>query len=870
MVEAHTYGFSYTLNDMQPLGVVAKAEEQIAVYLGVNGSANVELVFTQYFPEYSNWKTKVANLKKGQNIITVPKLTTRDVEKGGQIYIRYTSTSATNTDIKVRVSGGKKIPVLDIHGITDELLIKDKIKTYITELTEHVAGLSEFYKDKPYGYDYDKITSILNSTDIVMDDVMLSIPATEALKGIGASNSNIEQINRLYNSGLAWKEMIGLFYKEKGLSKTATNSKDKWPGSRLNIRYTRMFDGAFMYAAGEHIGIGFGSSAGMMGGNPAREVDGVIKANYFGWGIAHEIGHVIDQRGYASAEITNNIYSLLAQTADDITHSRLENSNKYNGIYKKVTSHTEGLPGDVFVALGMYWQLHLAYDNEKTLTSSDTFYSRFNTLYRNNGGSGTDTLICYASKAAGKDLTEYFKAWGIYVKDAEAVKTYMTDNNLEPETRPIYYINDDARRYRLNGGSGIQGIETVTATQSLDNQNKIVKLTFEVANANDILGYEILRNGKSVGFVTDGEYTDELNALNNRALTYEIVVYDKLLNEVGRKKLEEIKIAYDGTISKTNFTITSNMRNESDENEYEAEEIVTRSIENMIDGELDTIFNGNTRKTSTEKNTPYFVIDLNESLPICGLRYTAATQNGQLLENTIQRYNIYVSKDISQNENWKLVRTGTFSFDENNQATVYFNANGGNTENQLYTITGGYVRIEAVGNGNKGISGAEIDIITPPGDNIESGTENIFKLSESYIYGTGENDVIPEGSVVIKATYRGNPAYNVVAIADKDGKLISLDSENKEQSYNTIFTATVPDDMQECPLEEISKGYCIIYMDKSLYETIKAKYIDGIRLNLYRVNNAQTNEGERLVSDTLLIEWPESLQSAVLTTNSSL
>ena len=45
----------------------------------------------------------------------------------------------------------------------------------------------------------------LSETDIVMDDVMLSIPATQALSGIGATASVANQINRLYNSNLAWK-----------------------------------------------------------------------------------------------------------------------------------------------------------------------------------------------------------------------------------------------------------------------------------------------------------------------------------------------------------------------------------------------------------------------------------------------------------------------------------------------------------------------------------------------------------------------------------------------------------------------------------------------------------------------------------------
>ena len=76
----------------------------------------------------------------------------------------------------------------------------------------------------------------------------------------------------------------------------------------------------------------------------------------FGWGIAHEIGHNMDKLG--KAEITNNIYSLMAQTYDgdrNTLPSRLEVSGKYPAIFTKTS---QGLPGDsndVFVQLGLYW-----------------------------------------------------------------------------------------------------------------------------------------------------------------------------------------------------------------------------------------------------------------------------------------------------------------------------------------------------------------------------------------------------------------------------------------------------------------------------------------------------------------------------------
>ena len=64
----------------------------------------------------------------------------------------------------------------------------------------------------------------------------------------------------------------------------------------------RMFAGAFMYASGNHIGIEWGST-GLAGGAAGMQS--------FGWGIAHEIGHDINQGAYAVAEVTNNYFAQL-------------------------------------------------------------------------------------------------------------------------------------------------------------------------------------------------------------------------------------------------------------------------------------------------------------------------------------------------------------------------------------------------------------------------------------------------------------------------------------------------------------------------------------------------------------------------------
>ena len=116
-----------------------------------------------------------------------------------------------------------------------------------------------------------------------------------------------------------------------------------------------------MYASGNHIGIEWNETAGMADCTPVQaDADGrYVNGRYFGWGIAHEIGHCINQGSYAVAEVTNNYFSVLAQAKDTNDSVRF----KYDKVYEKVTSGTKGPASNVFTQLGLYWQLHLAYDN---------------------------------------------------------------------------------------------------------------------------------------------------------------------------------------------------------------------------------------------------------------------------------------------------------------------------------------------------------------------------------------------------------------------------------------------------------------------------------------------------------------------------
>ncbi len=868
-------GFAMTISDYQPLGIAVRPGDQITIYAGSTGKVNVDVMITQYYAEASAWNKKVITLQKGQNIIDIPEVTTESSlrESGGSVYVRFNSTPDVNNPVKIRVSGGTKIPMLDTSRLTDEASKKAAIQEYIETLDAYVEALPNMYAKE--GKTFEATKSALGATEIVTTHGLWSVSAVAVKNALYSGTTSLDQrVERLYESTEAFDEMMEMFYRQKGLSKNAEDPKDEMPKARINIRYMKMFDGAFMYAGGYHIGIEYGSIAGLVQAHRNTE----DATGYFGWGISHEIGHQINQSSLVHAEVTNNVYALLAQTSNDKDTSRLEDSGIYEKIYDKVTSHTIGKPQNVFVTLGMYWQLHLAYDDEKTFTDQDSIYARINHLTRTyekkTEFKKDDLLVILASKAAGYDLTDFFATWGI--KASEEAIAEIDSFKLPQEERAIYYLNDKARRYRLETNQRMSTDTKVTAQiTTASSKDKRVTLTFEVDQDEDkILGYEILRNGVSIGFVEGDvhEFVDNIGAENNRAYTYEVVAYDYLLNKTESAKLEEIKISHDGSVEKGTFTIVSNVKEAGEDVDYEDENVdfSALKVNHLIDGDTKTGFKGTEKiKTlnqttdrpslSVDNGNAYVIINLNNPMSISGIKYRAIVEDGALADNTIKNYKISVSS-TGEDGSWIVARTGTFQVTpEKPEETVYFMGQGTTSQTQLWTYHDvAYVKIESDGNKN-GLSGAEIDVIAPPGDNIDIDMESedvpaFGKLTEDYCYlkdgcddsvTDDDGDVVGKikaGSVIIKGTYRGNPGFNVVTIGDPN------DEKKIYSGYQIIFAELNADNS----VYEVAEGSWIYVMTQAQYEEMLSK-TSAIRAYLYRVNDAETNDGQRITSTSKTI-----------------
>lgn len=728
---------------LQPLGVAAGAGTELVIYAeGIPTDAPVSLVATQFNAQVNSWQKTVGTLRNGRNILAIPQITSdSDKTKGGSLYLTYGGSEANAQNIKLHVLRGTAIPTLELsnwHSLNDAAR-REAIGRYVDDLAQYAADT--------------KISSPAsdwrNVTEISTPSVLLSLPAAAVSAALG-NGTREQKVETLCNDVLAWEDVMYICKTTQGISATYKNNDMH---TRQNIRCMTMFSGAFMYAAGSHIGIGYGSCGGMVVGKPVSMTDPGNANSLFGWGIAHEIGHNMDKLG--RAEITNNIYSLMVQTYDGQSNtltSRLEASSKYEDIFTKTAQGYPGAAGNVFVQLGMYWQLHLAYTDS---TNSLDFYNRFFTAWKAGtytGGAETydEKVALTAAGVTGKDLNEFFRRWGMQLSDS--VKSKIDSYADEP--RAIWYLNDESRRAALNGTTQASG--TVTASVE-KNGDKEVNLTFSFNGSGTIQGFEIIRNGTPIDFViasNSGTYKDVIGSGNHRNYKYTVKAYDILGNEVGMANAGTVRIAYDNVLTP---------------DEYKVE---------AVDGGVKFI--------------------LNEKTPVSGIKIAAGgwAENAAISVSVDDTY--VIGGDTSVNQ----------AVDDKDSYVRYLQMPGAASDDtRIWTYDAMTVTVTGAGITDT----SKVQLIGYTGDDIaflETGAVGI--LSEAY-------DTLSAGTLVIIGTYRGNPAFVVPAIngefvttsIDEKGNLVENTVE-RPVSGKTLVFATVP---ESGPVSDISDGIFLFVLD---------------------------------------------------------
>ncbi|MDE6784838.1 MAG: hypothetical protein K2J26_05645, partial [Ruminococcus sp.] len=437
------------------------------------------------------------------------------------------------------------------------------------------------------------------------------------------------------------------------------------------------------------------------------------------------------------------------------------------------------------------------------------------------------------------------------------------------ETRAIMYANEDSRVYAMEGeswlvnddGSAASMIDNVNVSVGTGTAANKVTLSIDVSDmmyADDILGYEIVRCTISGGdvketpiaFTSKPSYTDTVTSFNNRTVSYKVNLVDHYLNRSAVFTTDMIKIQHDGSLAKTNWTASveaSNKRyfvsdvttQDAEENSVSCHPTVHDPIELAIDDNLDTVYEAKV------VDSPSIYLEFNQSLVVSGLKYTSGNDSTDPIN-----YFIYVA-DPTVSNGWRHVATGSIK----GSGTVYF-ANADNKYISTYETTG--IRFQFTNQNGKNISIAELDVLGVTGDNVDfrrdgEKAEAAFGiLSADYKYGTKENDFIPEGSLVFTGSYKGSPAYNAVILFDENGEIVGGNGVDDEAKSQQIILADVPDGSL---ITDVSNGTWVYWINPEDIDNMI--WPEKVRVELYRVNNALTNEGQRIVSDSLFEAVPD-------------
>ncbi|MCI8807133.1 MAG: hypothetical protein HFF21_03290 [Oscillospiraceae bacterium] len=748
--------YGQSASDLQPLGVTARAGATVAVYAQLPDDAPVYVVPTQYFGESGIWRGQAVRLENGRNYITVPKIGSLEDERGGPLYLTYAGSDPEAIKIQVRVDKDSFVmPVLELSGWyeLDEAGRRAAIQTYVAELERYVGALGSAGLD----------TDIRNATEISTPSVLLSIPASQALAGLRGG----DMADALYDDVLAWEDVLFVANQVQGIVPAGASKADyQYPmTTRQNIRYMRMFAGAFMYAAGNHVGVGWGSTTGLVCGAPVSKTGAGQPNRLFGWGIAHEIGHNMDKLG--KAEITNNIYALAVQAYDGgsmAMPTRLTKSNIWPAVYDKTSSGRPGSAGNVFVQLAMYWQLHLGYDGADRPLE---FYQKFFTAWKSGAHSGRahdDRVALIAAEVVDRDLSEFFTRWGMDLsEDVE-----QTLKSHTKESRALWYLNDGSYAARLNGGQ--KADMTAVAVSAQVEENRVV-LTI-TGGTQDVLGYEIRRSGAPIVFTTESTYTDDLGPANNRTYTYSVVPVDKLGNMGQEASAGEVRVAWDTEIEAGRYTAA-------------------------WEGDV-------------------FTAVMDKKVPVTGVKIAGEGLSGA--------YKVEVKTAASD---WAVVREGQLAEGETVGYFTKPGADPAqDTRIWTYDVTG--VRV-TLPQGTKEAGEVRIALLADPGDRVDFYPgATVGRLQEDYKYGDGPDEVIAAGTVVVLGTYRGDPNYNAVEIevrysteaeAAEPGDEAGEDKgfvERAMSGYALLF-AEVPESGK---VGDISDGFWLFVPDLEAEETL--------------------------------------------------
>ena len=482
----------------ESLGKYVTAGEEIVVYVDADANGVMPtLCFGQVGKGQGDWR-RWANLKPGKNVITAPS----NINPSALYIFNNAGPEDQAYAPRIRVQGGTNFPTY-YHGETDPNEFIDELKAYSQNIE---YDDSKFANGNPQG-------KVYNIAEFVSENCNITTTAMGAIAGL-------EQIAKdnltIYNTMEDWEEMYDMFQTFQGFSKNAEDERDTYFPNKF---IARVFYG---------VPLGY-ADHGYTGylGSDNRERDGgffkliAMPISYRlndNWCYTHEFGHIFNTTKIVDGEVTNNLYAQEYRRIKGISGDRAN----WNELFKRFRGEEYSL--GYFERLGILSQLNIAYGYDA--------YAKASTAVRHNReiidsiqGSELRRLAVAYSLGLGVDLLDFFEDWG-YTDVTEKMREAVS--HLPKETRKIEYLHGGVYDYAGNGFTDNVQVSVIQNMNEADNTNTL-NITVDNENSDDLLGYEIYKDGELLGFTKTNTFVDK-NVDVNKNTVYEVIAYAKDLS----------------------------------------------------------------------------------------------------------------------------------------------------------------------------------------------------------------------------------------------------------------------------------------------------------------------------------------------------
>ncbi|MFR3558497.1 MAG: NPCBM/NEW2 domain-containing protein [Paraclostridium sordellii] len=490
-------GSAYT--SFEPFGRYVTPGEEITVYVDADpNGAMPKLCFGQVGKSEGDWR-KWVTLHPGKNIIKAP----TNMNCAGVYLVNDYYAKEQAYAPKVRFEGGQAYPVYR-HGETNP-------QEFVKQLEDYASKVE--YSDEAFKNGNPK-GKVFNIAELVSKNCVITTSAKGALEGVKWANTKGYNVADTMDG---WEEMYNMFQSFMGFEENAVQEKDsKFP----NKFVARVFQGVPLgYADHGYTGYLGSSNAERDGGFFKLIVAPPQMPGNDNWAYNHEFGHIFNTKHIVHGEVTNNLY---AQEYRRLHPGVGGDRANWNEILKRFKGEEFKLSH--FENLAILSQLNIAYGYDAYTKASKAVRDHNDVISSIQGGELRRLAVAY-SLGLGVDLLDFFEGWkytDVTPQMREAVK------GLPKPDKKIEYLHGGAYDYKGNGFSEDVKV-TISSTLNKAERTNTLKFGIDNNNRDDLLGYEILKNGEVIGYTKDNSFVvKNINLTEN--VKYDVVAYAKNLS----------------------------------------------------------------------------------------------------------------------------------------------------------------------------------------------------------------------------------------------------------------------------------------------------------------------------------------------------